>query len=224
MPGLVKIGRTDRCPDLRARELSSQTGVPGLFELLSSWEVSDSTSVEKRIHKALSDRRVSGEFFRHSSDSECVNEVMGFLILWGELDADGRSYTETERIEKAVLRREEADRKAKAEYEESLEAAVKEWEKIKNDILIYAVNDAKDEISKERSKLLEDAIVMSLVGLFFVFTVIAPIMAYSTVRDSIRERKKMESREYYIRKLNYHLNSKKFSHFLKYGVKVPDGL
>jgi hypothetical protein len=39
MPGLVKIGFTDRDPITRSKELSSHTGVPGKFNIEKSWEV-----------------------------------------------------------------------------------------------------------------------------------------------------------------------------------------
>lgn len=71
MPGLVKIGRTDRQPEDRARELST-TGVPTPFKIEYSIFVSDSVEVEKQIHKVLSNHGYrhspSREFFELASD------------------------------------------------------------------------------------------------------------------------------------------------------------
>lgn len=64
MPGLVKIGRTERDPVQRAKELRT-TGVPAPFELVYSCLVSDCEETEKNIHILLSRRGV-----RHSLDRE----------------------------------------------------------------------------------------------------------------------------------------------------------
>lgn len=66
MPGLLKIGRTDRHPDLRARELHT-TGVPQPFILEHYVEVENSILAEKKLHILLQEQgaRVSTdrEFF-----------------------------------------------------------------------------------------------------------------------------------------------------------------
>lgn len=41
MPGLLKIGKTTRTPDERARELARGTGVPGPYTVEHSVEVPD---------------------------------------------------------------------------------------------------------------------------------------------------------------------------------------
>jgi hypothetical protein len=66
MPGIVKIGRTDRSPRQRAEELSSSTGVPTPFEVAAYAEVKNPAEVERIAHDFWSDERVSNyrEFFR----------------------------------------------------------------------------------------------------------------------------------------------------------------
>lgn len=66
MPGLIKIGRTDRSPHLRASELSKTTGVPAPFFVYGYIEVEDSAAIEKAIHEDLKASRVNEgrEFFR----------------------------------------------------------------------------------------------------------------------------------------------------------------
>lgn len=68
MPGLVKIGRTERDPNERIPELSSATGVPASFVLEYSLLVPDLEMAEKEIHMALSGDRVDDnkEFFKLS--------------------------------------------------------------------------------------------------------------------------------------------------------------
>lgn len=66
MPGLVKIGRTERQPETRAHELRT-TGVPHPFRLEVAISVPDSVAAEAQVHRLLSDRgtRTTGdrEFF-----------------------------------------------------------------------------------------------------------------------------------------------------------------
>ena len=52
MPGLLKIGRTNRQPELRARELRT-TGVPHPFVLEHYVEVENSALAEKQLHQLL---------------------------------------------------------------------------------------------------------------------------------------------------------------------------
>ncbi len=66
MPGILKIGRTDRQPELRARELRT-TGVPHPFTLEHYVEVENSALAEKQLHQRLQEQgaRISTdrEFF-----------------------------------------------------------------------------------------------------------------------------------------------------------------
>ncbi len=64
MPGLLKIGRTDRQPEQRARELHT-TGVPHPFVLEHYAAVEDSANAEAQVHKLLQSNGV-----RISSDRE----------------------------------------------------------------------------------------------------------------------------------------------------------
>jgi hypothetical protein len=66
MPGVVKVGRTERDPSDRARELQT-TGVPNPFALFHSRFVNDCEAFEKQIHHVLAQRGVrlssNREFF-----------------------------------------------------------------------------------------------------------------------------------------------------------------
>lgn len=66
MPGLVKIGLTDRDPQTRAAELTRASGVPSPFVIAWCRAVSDCAGVESAVHRMLHDKRVSKrrEFFR----------------------------------------------------------------------------------------------------------------------------------------------------------------
>ena len=65
LPGLIKIGYTDRRPDDRAIELHT-TGVPTPFKIAFCFQHMDARRVEQKIHSELGTYRVSSdrEFFR----------------------------------------------------------------------------------------------------------------------------------------------------------------
>lgn len=68
MNDIVKIGKTTRTPEDRARELSRGTGVPVDFQVAYEHSVQDCDLVEKMIHRKLAQYRVSNnrEFFQLS--------------------------------------------------------------------------------------------------------------------------------------------------------------
>lgn len=65
MPGLIKIGRTNRSVDERLRELNN-TSLPTQFIVEHTIETSDSKHLEKMVHKNFEKHRVNEnrEFFR----------------------------------------------------------------------------------------------------------------------------------------------------------------
>lgn len=79
MPGVVKIGRTERPTAARLMELSSATGVPTPFELVYDVFVEDCAAAEATLHRALTLRgyRVSDnrEFFQAP-----IREVIEMMI------------------------------------------------------------------------------------------------------------------------------------------------
>lgn len=87
MPGILKVGKTRRDPRARARELST-TSVPTpyvvAFELFSD----DYDDLEKKMHLALSDFRVSPnrEFFKYP-----LNDAIALLIEYNQPSEDAES-------------------------------------------------------------------------------------------------------------------------------------
>lgn len=65
MPGVYKVGCTERSPHQRALELSNSTSVPCEFTLLCYIEVKDPFAVEAQFHRWLGNARISKsrEFF-----------------------------------------------------------------------------------------------------------------------------------------------------------------
>lgn len=66
MPGLLKIGKTCRTSDIRAGELSGDTGVPADFIVAFEVPVSDCDAAESGVHRELANFRFNQnrEFFK----------------------------------------------------------------------------------------------------------------------------------------------------------------
>lgn len=91
MPGVVKIGRTERDPKERISELSSATGVPAPFVLEYSAFVLDLEMAEKELHLVFNDARVNDnrEFFhlsveqaKESVRNKAVDILASQLLLY----------------------------------------------------------------------------------------------------------------------------------------------
>lgn len=65
MPGILKIGKTKDESEMRARQLSSSTGIPLPFKVEYIYECYNSYGLEQEVHDRLKSERVSGnrEFF-----------------------------------------------------------------------------------------------------------------------------------------------------------------
>lgn len=80
MPGIYKIGMTERAPSQRVMELSGSTSAAMPFELLCFGEVEDPRSTEASIHAHFAARRVNPgrEFFTgcYSDFAEIIKEYV----------------------------------------------------------------------------------------------------------------------------------------------------
>ncbi|HEJ9830433.1 GIY-YIG nuclease family protein [Pseudomonas aeruginosa] len=76
MPGLYKIGMTERPPSYRRNELSNSTSSPTPFEILLYAEVERPRDIERLVHGHLYEYRVNDgrEFFR-IPDLKIVHEL-----------------------------------------------------------------------------------------------------------------------------------------------------
>jgi hypothetical protein len=93
MPGLVKIGYTDRDPFKQSLELSSFNGVPGRFKVVFSWHVSDAAAIEKKLHSELVTHHRGDEFFELEPTVAC-EKVRDLLMDWNAIGKDGLSFEE----------------------------------------------------------------------------------------------------------------------------------
>jgi hypothetical protein len=63
MPGLVKVGYTNRSPNKRASELAG-TGMPTPYSVAYSVQLNAARMVEQRVHRDMAQLRVGREWFR----------------------------------------------------------------------------------------------------------------------------------------------------------------
>jgi len=130
-PGLLKIGQTGRDPDIRRKALSS-TGVPQEFVIEYQALSSDYEELEKKIHRKLSDVRLSkGKEFFKISVPEAINitrDEAGNTIEYEKI-----FYTSPEEL-----------KKLKEERKKQL--YIKEEEKRKKEEAKYPINQRKEWI------------------------------------------------------------------------------
>jgi hypothetical protein len=81
IPNLLKIGYTNLTPELRAKQISSSTGVATPFKIEWALKCFDGLLFEGEIHKALEDYRITNqrEFFQID-----LEEAKKIITLIGE--------------------------------------------------------------------------------------------------------------------------------------------
>ena len=113
MPGLLKIGYTDRDPFARAKEISQATGVPFDFIVEYQIYVSHPYELEQKTHKLLHNHRVNDnrEFF--NCNYEDVVEAIKTAIdyLYNQLNDFVSGSESSYKIEKEILERKLAKKK-----------------------------------------------------------------------------------------------------------------
>lgn len=80
LDGMVKVGMTTATVERRAKQLSQSTSIPTQFEIHASFESTDPSADEQRVHLALQEHRVpSSEFFMVSAAkaAEMCAQVIG---------------------------------------------------------------------------------------------------------------------------------------------------
>lgn len=101
MPGLLKIGRTERIPDTRMSELFS-TGVPEPFEIIYYALTSNAKADEVKVHQVLSRfrHRENREFFAIESVS-AIGAIMHLCDIehdWKHSDVDASARENPSRL------------------------------------------------------------------------------------------------------------------------------
>jgi len=114
VPGLVKVGFTNRDPHTRADELSNVTGVPGKWKVFHSWKLEDAYEAEQEIFSDLNRYHETGEFLKLQPD-DAIEKISVVLAAKGRIGSDGLSpivRQEADRLRKEqLLRREQEELK-----------------------------------------------------------------------------------------------------------------
>ena len=66
---IVKIGKTDKYPEIRAEQLNKQTGTIGKYEVVWFKEVPNNDIAEKIIHYCLKELNIQNEYFDIDKDT-----------------------------------------------------------------------------------------------------------------------------------------------------------
>ncbi len=114
MPGIFKIGMTERAPAQRCFELSSSTSAPSPFDILCFGQVEEPRAIEADIHQAFAGYRVnqSREFFNaaYADIRDAIREYSDGFAETGF----GEEMLERERLMSAFLLHEDISQKVEA--------------------------------------------------------------------------------------------------------------
>jgi T5orf172 domain len=110
MPGLVKIGYSDRTIQERMSELSRAVGVPLPFECFLAVETADAREVEQALHRAFADKRKNDkrEFFEITPDQPAA-----VLSLFQHRTANASDVTPKDDVVDSVEEQEALNRERK---------------------------------------------------------------------------------------------------------------
>lgn len=114
MPGLFKIGYTDRDPEDRARELKASTGIPYDYDVDYEILVDNPFRVEQEAHSKLREFNEAREWFR-CSIGKCINAIKscchGRIYYERYIREEIEESLRKEKIYQEQLRRDEEFRK-----------------------------------------------------------------------------------------------------------------
>lgn len=162
MPGLVKIGKSLRNPEERARELSSGTNVPFSFEVGYEKLVSNCDLAERLIHQKLSNLRAAHnrEFFMISL-REAVSVVNRVLLdnklslnepeVW-DYQFNGKTFSDFGLLLKAFVQDSESWKNALVHIEQN---NLEKWfENRRNYDYLILLEKTKSKFPEEKDKVL----------------------------------------------------------------------
>lgn len=129
IPGLLKIGYSERPVEQRVKELSSHTSVAKPFFIEAYYESYDPNDEEKFVHEALSEYRLEGrEFFRIDTVNalDTISRVLNrkpayvsdFLKLRYDKPCAGQIYVITNGVKPGLVRIEYSEKTAEEIIEE----------------------------------------------------------------------------------------------------------
>jgi ssDNA-binding Zn-finger/Zn-ribbon topoisomerase 1 len=81
MPGVLKIGFTERDIENRVHELSSSTGVPATFDIEAYFPTDNPIHDEAKVHKMLAEYQIENKEFFKLTVKEAVNRMSKIFKL-----------------------------------------------------------------------------------------------------------------------------------------------
>lgn len=90
-PGIIKIGRTSRTPELRAKEISKEDGIyRGRYKVTKAWRVINPRKAEKLLHKEFHAYRIPGtENFKYKARPAAAR---AYILLKSHVPLSERIY------------------------------------------------------------------------------------------------------------------------------------
>jgi Fe2+ transport system protein B len=177
MPGLVKVGQTYKTPEIRAQELSSETGVAAQYVVVYKAFVSNYDQVEKVVHDKLKSagKHYNKEFFkceafeairhiRHSTTikfEESKEDVDKKIQQQKELEEKQRTLAAQQEAERQRIAYEKAQEiaenlreiKERRDFEEKQEAEKKAKEAAQNLRKIEQQRELEEQRKAERQRI-----------------------------------------------------------------------
>ncbi|OOF44424.1 hypothetical protein BKK51_09035 [Rodentibacter trehalosifermentans] len=180
MPGLLKVGYTDRDPFARAKEISQATGVPFDFIVEYQIYVSHPYELEQKTHQLLHNHRVNNnrEFFNCSYEDavETIRIAINHLYRYIEnfvFGSESSHKIEKEILEKKLIEKQEAIKKTLETAKLAKEKFIR-YEKEKLDKAILNLeNEEKEKILSVEAEFVKPPFYKE-----FIATVVITAMAF----------------------------------------------
>lgn len=215
MPGVVKIGCTERLPEERAAELYT-TGVPTPFELAAYWNVVNKSVIqmERSIHSHLNEFRIHGnrEFFKLTPEG-AKKRINNFLNSQDDL--------EKKNIER------QRQHEAREKENERCRKVIDTWEYNKDAYREYARKKASEKLGiniEKLQKIVEDGDPLALpifLGTLGIGTIALGLLGIDTELAASKQAKELLNRHYQLENKLFEFYKTRF--FAKHKVD-PDGI
>lgn len=130
----IKIGRTDKHPEVRAEQLSKQTGTIGKFNCEWYKEVKNSEYIEKSIHYFLKEFHYEKEYYMlepilaQELADKIINDIEAIEMAIPSIIKDKKSSTET----RILINKEMLDKETSPKKKELIRNRLKLLEKLSN--------------------------------------------------------------------------------------------
>ncbi|MEI7177097.1 GIY-YIG nuclease family protein [Pectobacterium carotovorum] len=154
MPGIYKIGMTKHEPELRAKEISSTTGVPTPFSVIAAFHSRNPRADERMVHEAFDDCRVNQnrEFFSLAGENDLRDALDELQSVVGpERNADVADLAVTDTF--ISFSNENEIDLVEELYDQGIGGVVGNLSAVKNFLIRAGINHVKDIINQHHASI-----------------------------------------------------------------------